>query len=101
MIEDRIKKGLIDIGLKTDKIQKIILFGSRAICDHTTRSDLDIAIAAPDMDESEFTALTFTIEEELETLLLMDLVKFESASKEFQERINETGITLYDSEHSN
>ncbi|WP_018665145.1 nucleotidyltransferase domain-containing protein [Heyndrickxia acidiproducens] len=42
MIDQRIKEQLVQIGLSTDKVKKIILFGSRAVGDDTDRSDIDL-----------------------------------------------------------
>ncbi|ASN03892.1 nucleotidyltransferase domain-containing protein [Virgibacillus necropolis] len=97
MIEQRLEKQLITIGLRVDKVEKIILFGSRAVGDHKKRSDIDLAFVAPDMARREWIDLTFTIEDELDTLLLLDIVKLEDedVSLQFKKEIIKNGKVLY------
>src|SRR5690625_1587165 len=103
MLNERITKQLKDIGEKVEKIDKIVLFGSRAIGDYRAKSDIDLAFVAPEMTESEWKELTFNIEDQLDTLLLLDLIKYETASAELKEIIKKTGKQLYsaNSSHSN
>lgn len=95
MIDHRLKKQLAKIGAENKKINKIILFGSRAIGDNIDTSDIDLAFAAPGMTQEEWTSLTFAIEEALDTLLFLDLVKYEEAPDRLKEEINVQGKVLY------
>ncbi|MCJ7840032.1 nucleotidyltransferase domain-containing protein [Lederbergia sp. NSJ-179] len=95
MISQRIKDQLCTIGKKINTINKIILFGSRAIGNHKEKSDIDLAFIAPNMTKEEWTKLTFTIEEELDTLLFLDLIKFEDAPDELKKEIEEYGKVIY------
>jgi len=95
MLNERITKQLKDIGEKVEKIDQIILFGSRAIGDYQHKSDIDLAFVAPKMTESEWTELTFNLEDQLDTLLNLDLVKYETASGELKDIIDKTGKQLY------
>jgi predicted nucleotidyltransferase len=72
-----------------------ILFGSRAIGDNLDKSDIDLAFVAPDMTEAEWAALSFDIEDRLDTLLLLDLVKYEKAPEQLKDEINKHGKILY------
>lgn len=98
MIEPRIREQITKIGRRNTNIKKIILFGSRAIGDNADKSDIDLAFVAPNMKQSEWTALSFSIEEELDTLLFLDLVKFEDVSMELKNEIMNNGELLYHEE---
>jgi uncharacterized protein len=77
------------------KVNKVILYGSRARGDATERSDIDIAIDAPHITDAEW----FLIRENLEnlnTLLEIDMVEFSKAGEKLQERILKEGKVLYE-----
>ena len=75
-------------------ITSILLFGSRARGDYDERSDIDLAIKAPQIKEVEYVALLDEFEE-METLLKFDIVLWEKAPLELQEDIVETHKLLY------
>jgi len=95
MLDQKLKEQLFRIGQRINKVDKIILFGSRAIGDNTKKSDIDLAFVAPTMTKWEWTELTFDLEEDLDTLLLIDMIKYEDASEEFKNKIKKTGKILY------
>lgn len=95
MIEQRLRKQLINTGLRMHKVEKIILFGSRAVGDNTGKSDIDLAIVAPNMTAKEWDTLTYSIEDELDTLLLLDIVKFDNATLQLKNEIIKNGKVLY------
>ncbi|MFD1067810.1 nucleotidyltransferase domain-containing protein [Oceanobacillus locisalsi] len=95
MIEQKVKDQLADAGQRINTIQKIILFGSRAVGDYTPKSDIDLAFVAPNMTKEEWVELTFTLEEELDTLLFLDLMKYEDASEDLKEEIMKNGRIIY------
>ncbi|MEN1968473.1 nucleotidyltransferase domain-containing protein [Lentibacillus sp. N15] len=94
MIEQRLIDQLYIMG-KNNNIHKIILFGSRAIGDNIQKSDIDLAFVAPEMSEKEWAKFSDTLEEELDTLLLLDLIKFENASSELKHEIVKHGKVIY------
>ncbi|MFD1851711.1 nucleotidyltransferase domain-containing protein [Oceanobacillus bengalensis] len=98
MIEQRLIEQLFKIGQRIDTIEKIVLFGSRAVGDHTEKSDIDLAFVAPNMTKREWTEFTFTLEEELDTLLFLDMIKYEDAQEELKEEIRKDGKILYSAE---
>lgn len=55
------------------------------------------------MTEKEWTELTFALEDQPETLLHLDLIKYETASAELKNIIKKTGKQLYSAHpsHSN
>ena len=95
MLDERIIKQLRDIGEKSEKIDTIILFGSRAIGDHQAKSDIDLAFVTPKMTEGQWAEFTFNLEEQLDTFLKLDLIKYETASTDLKNIINKTGKQLY------
>ncbi|WP_106495030.1 type VII toxin-antitoxin system MntA family adenylyltransferase antitoxin [Lentibacillus sp. Marseille-P4043] len=95
MINQRLKDQLYTTGQSMNAINKIILFGSRAVGDNTEKSDIDLAFIAPTMSEKEWNEFSFDLEEKLDTLLLVDLIKFENAPTELKNEIMKFGKTLY------
>lgn len=95
MMDKKIQNQLVQIGLSTEKVKKIILFGSRAVWDNTDRSDIDLAIVAPEMSKEEWVLFALDLEEELDTLLSLDIIKFEDASQPLKSEILKNGKLLY------
>jgi len=95
MIEQKIINQLTNVGQRINTIHKIILFGSRAVGDYTLKSDIDLAFVAPNMTKEEWVELTFALEEELDTLLFLDLIKYEDAPEELKEEILKSGRVIY------
>jgi len=79
---------------------RIILFGSRARGDSRERSDYDIAIEAPDIDEGKWARFVVYIKENLGTLLSFDVIRLDTTSDEFKTRIEKEGILLYEKHKS-
>ena len=74
------------------KVQKVILFGSRARGTHTERSDIDIAGVGGDFD-----AFYWDIKENTHSLLMFDIVNMdESTSDDLREEIEKDGIMIYE-----
>lgn len=76
-------------------VRRIILFGSRARGDAQPRSDLDLALEAPDASPLDWQRL-LDIVEEADTLLSVDLVRIEDAADAFRARIRAEGVTLHE-----
>lgn len=90
-LPDRI---LNDISLfaKNNKIEKIILFGSRAKGTHTERSDIDIAVIGGD-----FNSFYWDIKEKTHSLLSFDVVDFDlGVSDELKYEIEKNGVVIYE-----
>ena len=75
--------------------ERIILFGSRACGDAEARSDYDIAVDAPDAPEAAWTRLVLDTRELPDSLLRIDLVRYDTASAELRGNIDKEGISLY------
>jgi uncharacterized protein len=76
-------------------VEQCILFGSRARGDAGERSDIDLAILAPPISESDWVTLYYQLKEELDTLLRVDVVRMERVSAELQNSILKEGKELY------
>lgn len=86
---------LREIATKYSEVQSVLLFGSRAHGDNNKLSDIDLAIKAPRISDKDWLMLTEQIENELDTLLKIDLVLYEKVSEELQGQINQCNIVLY------
>jgi predicted nucleotidyltransferase len=78
------------------RVQRIWLFGSRARGDARERSDIDIAIEAPEADRREWLEMCCLVEEEAETLLPIDLLRLEDVPEGFRERVRAEGQVLFE-----
>lgn len=82
---------IIEIAKKY-KVEKVILFGSRARGDHTRASDIDLAVSGGDK-----TGFTLDVKETTSTLLDFDVVDLNSpVQKELLTCIYKEGIVLYE-----
>ena len=61
---------------RTPKLERVLLFGSRARGNYRNASDIDLAIDAPEMSRSEFARLSGQLEE-LELIYRVDLVRLQ------------------------
>ena len=77
-------------------VERVWLFGSRARGDHFPRSDIDLAIEAPGIDRGEWAALHLDLEEEADTLLLIDCVLIDDLPESFRRRVHREGKLLYE-----
>jgi predicted nucleotidyltransferase len=78
-----------------DNIERIIVFGSRALGDYEFYSDIDLAIDAPQMEKYEWQKLKEYVTYDLRTVLRISLVNYSTNPMKLKERINKTGKVLY------
>ena len=76
-------------------VERVWLFGSRARGDNFERSDIDLAIEAPTMDD-DWLKIKLDFEDAAPTLLLIDLVRFEDAPEHLREQIRDEGIMVHE-----
>ena len=76
-------------------IDKIWLFGSRVRDEADERSDIDLAILCPNATLTQWYKIVDIIEE-TPTLLKFDIIRYEEASGEFQQRIQQEGRVVYE-----
>ncbi|MDX1918237.1 MAG: nucleotidyltransferase domain-containing protein [Candidatus Caenarcaniphilales bacterium] len=80
---------------QTYPVARVILFGSRARGDHDIRSDIDLAIDAPELTQADWLRIIELVEE-APTLLPIDCVLLQEASRELVSKIEHYGVTLYE-----
>ncbi|WP_391207735.1 nucleotidyltransferase domain-containing protein [Psychrobacillus sp. L4] len=83
------------IASRYPEIESVLLFGSRAHGDCNHLSDIDIAIKAPNIPQKDWLLLTEQIENELDTLLKIDLVLYDRVSEELRVQIDQCYQVLY------
>lgn len=77
------------------KVDRIVLYGSRARGTHRERSDIDIAVQGGDVDR-----LRRCLDEDTWTLLTFDVVDLDwKLSPELRADIAHDGILLYEKDH--
>lgn len=84
-------QALVDMARQYE-IERLILFGSRARGDNKERSDIDLAVSG-----GNISAFAAAVDEELPTLLLLDVVNLDAAvDEELLQSIEREGIVLYE-----
>lgn len=92
-LEKRIVDEIVDIASNFDGIEKVLIFGSRARCDNSFKSDIDLAIYSQE-SISEFID---EIETRTTTLLEFDYSNMNAITDElFIEQVKKEGIVIYE-----
>jgi len=96
-----LRDGILDEVVKTvvarKKVEKIVLFGSRATGTFKEASDVDLAIFSEDLTDRDINLMKADLEEGIKTPLKFDLVHFNTLEKEaLKEEILSEGITIYE-----
>lgn len=77
---------------KKYQIDKVILFGSRALGDHKEKSDIDLAVTGGNV-----TGFRLAVDDEVRTLLMFDVVNLdEPVQKPLLQSIEHEGVILYE-----
>ena len=79
--------------------QQIILFGSRARGDHTSTSDVDLALRVSAAGTAHWPRFVAEAEEHVRTLLKLDLVRLDRTSDAMRQSIAEEGLLIYAQEN--
>ena len=77
------------------EVERVVLFGSRARGDAEERSDIDIAIDAPNASQRLWSDILEVVEES-NTLLSFDIIRYDDASDNLRTAIETEGISLYE-----
>ncbi len=88
-------KQLHDIVKRYPEIQTVMLLGSRAHGDYQALSDIDLVVKAPGLSEMQWLLFAEQVENELDTLLKIDLILYDRASAALREKINHCHEVLY------
>lgn len=90
-LDKKIEDAIIDFAKKFN-LSKVILFGSRARGSNRPLSDIDLAVIGGDLRNFKF-----EIEENLPTLLTVDIVDLsETLNEDFLVEIERDGVILYE-----
>lgn len=76
-------------------VERVVLFGSRAREDHGPRSDIDLAVEAPEAS-TEDRARMVELVEDAPTLLAIDLVRLDTAEPALRAAVAREGIVLHE-----
>ena len=76
-------------------VRSIVLFGSRAVGDEDERSDLDLAISAPDLDPGGVARLRDAVAM-ARTLYRVSVTRIEDMPFSLRSRVMEQGKTIYE-----
>lgn len=92
---DRVIEDIKEIAMKY-KVEKIVLFGSRARGDHSAVSDYDFAVFESYLSALEKARFCADVDE-IETLKKIDIVFVrENSTDELMESIKRDGVILYE-----
>jgi predicted nucleotidyltransferase len=95
-ISDNLVKKIIDVLTSYKKLEKIVIFGSRAKGSSKAASDIDIAVFGRDWTDTDINLAKHRIEETIKTPLKFDLLNYFSLSKEkLKKDIMEHGKVIY------
>lgn len=81
---------------RQQSVNKIVVFGSRAIGDYEKYSDLDLAVDAPTMTKYEWLKLKEAAIYDLNSFIKISLVFYSTNPDKLKDRINKTGKTIYE-----
>jgi predicted nucleotidyltransferase len=93
---DPVLSFIIQKAAQTPKIQRVLLFGSRAREDHHSRSDYDFAIDAPQLTDLEWATWASAVREGIPTLCGVDVLRLDKASEALATQVQQEGKLLYE-----
>ncbi|MFC4766905.1 nucleotidyltransferase domain-containing protein [Effusibacillus consociatus] len=94
-IKEHLREQLIKAFSAQSEVLRVTLFGSRARGDADERSDIDLAIEAPQLNQRQWLELLISLEQ-IDTLLSMDVIRWEEAPPELKKKITQEGKVLYE-----
>jgi uncharacterized protein len=88
-------RATLQLLLNVPEVQKVILFGSRAIGDHEDRSDFDIAVSAPNMPKTSWSYLRDAVGQS-RTLYKVSVSLIEVMPDRLKASVFSQGVVLYE-----
>ena len=82
-------------------IERLIIFGSRAMGDYEEYSDLDLAIDAPQMGRGEWIQLKENAYYNVKSVLQISLVNFAQNPERLKKRMIQEGKVIYERKKKN
>ncbi|WP_230192822.1 nucleotidyltransferase domain-containing protein [Paenibacillus sp. CECT 9249] len=95
LLDPSIRQHFMRTASEHRNVRRVFLFGSRAKGDADERSDIDLAVEAPEADEREWLEIMHQLED-FETLLAMDIIRLDEASSSLREVIYKEGQIVYE-----
>ena len=94
-LDEKTLEAICDICAKYTNIEKVLLFGSRAIGHYKKSSDIDLAIVG-ELSQMDIWAISGLLNDESPTPYSYDVVDFDSITDEvFKSAINENAKIVY------
>ena len=94
-VDPELVERLVALAQQTAKVERLLLYGSRARGDYTNRSDIDLALDAPAMDIIDFADFLVALNN-LPCLFKIDLLRLQDLQNPaLHEQIAQDAITLF------
>ena len=96
-LDKQIKDEIVKLILSHKRVEKIVIFGSRANGRFKENSDIDIAIFSKDWTDKDINIVKFNLEENLKTPLKFDVLNFYHLTKtSLKDEIIRKGRVIYE-----
>ena len=96
MLPEKAAAALTELFRACPEAERVYLYGSRAKGTETDRSDIDLALWAPEMSRAAFARLQYAVTFELPTLIPAEIARLDGAAADFRDRVMTRGVLLYD-----
>ena len=95
-LSETIRDSLIDVFARFPKIERALIYGSRATGRYRPQSDIDLAVIAPTMSDLEFSVLWMALDD-LPILFRLDVELWHQATNPARKQaMIDDGIPLYE-----
>lgn len=99
---DRDIKFILEVFKKHSKIEKVIIFGSRAMGNFKKASDVDLALLGKEIDKKTLRKVSDDLNEEYPLPYFFDVINYnEILSEDLKEHIDSYGKIIYENKESN
>lgn len=97
MRDSEMLKQIVDLIIGYKKLEKIVVFGSRARSDFREVSDIDIAVFGHDWTDTDINLVKDILHEHIKTPLKIDVVNFyQIKNKKLKTNILKEGKAIYE-----
>ena len=96
-LSETIRDSLCDVFVRFPKIERVLVYGSRATGSYRPHSDIDLVVIAPTMSDLEFSVLWMALDD-LPILFRLDVELWhQSTNPARKQAMLDDGIPLYES----
>lgn len=92
----RVKHQWIRFFARHKEVKSVTLFGSRARGDANEKADIDVSISAPTASQRQWLEIALFLKEKTNSLLPVDVIRWEGSSPTLRGKIREEGLVLYE-----